>query len=550
MSRARWIILSLILLLVIAYVSYTWTNVLLDSLFAYRSPLKDTPPAPGQPLGQPLSSRVVLVIVDALREDTSRKPEVMPFLNQLRGQGAWAVMHSQPPSWSQPGWATIAIGAWPEINDAPTINVDYDKIWPWTQDNVFAMAKRAGLKTAVSGYNWWEKFIRPEWRDAGFFTPGEDDAADQEVMKAALPWLTSGNYQLVLIHLDQVDYAGHYEGGPRDPHWNAAATRADAMLKQIAGTLDFKKDTLIVVSDHGQIDRGGHGGQDPSVLLEPFVMVGAGVKPGQYPNMQMVDIAPTIAVLLGANIPASTEGRPLLETLGLDSARQVLIQNAWSAQQAPLASAYASAIGAPASPSESAQAAVAAARESRESKERLPRLVLGVAVFVVSLGGAGLLARKRHRDAKQLVVAAMLYVVLYNLIYAVIAGNTYSMSTVPTSGATAFVIEIAEFTLIALLPAWLGAMLISGAFRRKARGALHSAETTFAFAFVTIYFLYLPALWGFAINGASVTWRLPDQLTIFLHFTHLIQAMFVAALSIVLAGIAALIGWRANANRG
>jgi hypothetical protein len=49
--------------------------------------------------------------------------------------------------------------------------------------------------------------------------------------------------------------------------------------------------------------RGGHGGQDPITLIEPFVMVGAGVKPGEFADINMVDIAPTVAALLGANIP-------------------------------------------------------------------------------------------------------------------------------------------------------------------------------------------------------------------------------------------------------
>ena len=546
MPRVRWIIVSLVVLLSIAFASYTWTNAILDSMFAYRSPLKDSSPAPGAPLGQPLTSRIVLVIVDALRQDTSRRPDVMPFLGQLRGQGAWAVMHSQPPSWSQTGWTTIATGAWPEINDGPAINVGSDKIWPWTQDNIFAMAKRAGLKTAVSGYDWWERFIKPEWLNSGFFTHGEDDAADQGVMNAVLPWLTSGNDQLVLIHIDQVDYAGHHEGGPRDSRWNAAAARADAMLEQIAGALDLKKDTLIVVSDHGQIDRGGHGGQDPITLVEPFVMAGAGVKPGRYPDVQMVDIAPTMAALLGTNLAASGEGKPLLEMLTVDVARQTVIRAAWSAQQAALGSAYAFAIGAPPQPGESALAQITAARESRESKEQLPRLIIAAfTVLVVSLGGAGLLVRKCNRDAGRLVLAAILYVVLYNLIFAVIAGNTYSMSSVPISGATDFVVEIAEYTLVAVIIGWLAAMLLTGAFKR---GALFSAQATFGFAFVTIYLLYLPALWGLAVNGVVTTWRLPDLLAQFLHFTNLVQAMLVAVLSISLAGVAALIGWRLKAK--
>ena len=542
MSRARWILLSVIVLALIAYGSYRWTNALLDSMFAYRSPLRNSPPGPGAPLGQPLTLRVVLVVVDALREDTSRNSSVMPFLNQLRGQSAWAVMHSQPPSYSEPGWTTIATGAWPEINDSPPINLDYDQIWPWTQDSIFAAAKRAGLKTAVSGYDWWERFIKPEWRDAGFFTHGEDDAADQDVMQAARPWLVSGGYQLVLIHLDQVDYAGHYEGGPRNPRWNAAAARADSMLKQIAGALDFKQDTLIVLSDHGQIDRGGHGGQDPITLVEPFVMAGAGVKPGPYPDTQMVDVAPTIAVLLGANLPASSEGKPLTQMLNVDANRQAQIQSAWSVQQDSAASAYEKAIGAPTQAGATAEERIAAARHGRQTGADLVRLAIA---FVVLLAGIGVLIWKRSRDMTMLFFAAILYVILYNLIFAVITGNVYSMSTVPTSGATAFVIEIAEYTLIAVVITWLVAMLLTGAFKR---GALDSAQATFAFALITIYLLYLPALVGFAINGAQVTWHLPDPLAIFLHFTNLIQAMLVAVLCIVLASVAALLGWRLKAR--
>jgi hypothetical protein len=541
MFRARWMVLSVIALLSIAYGSFTWVNAIMDFLFAYRSPLAAAPPAPGAPLGQPQTSRVVLVIVDALREDTSRKPDVMPFLVQLRRQGAWAAMRSQPPSFSQPAWTTIATGAWPEINDAAPINVDTDKIWPWTQDHIFAAAKRAGFKTAVSGYDWWKEYIPPAQRDAGFFTPGEDDAADRDVVNAAMPWLTGGGYQLVLIHLDQVDYAGHHEGGPRDPRWNAAAARVDAQIKQIAGALDWSKDTLIVVSDHGQIDRGGHGGQDPVVLVEPFVMVGAGIKPGQYPDIQQVDLAPTMAVLLGTNIPESSEGKPLTQMLAVSADRQAQINAAWNTQQDVVASAYEKAIGAPRQAGATAQERIAAAQHGRQVGADLLRLVI---TLVVALAGAGILIWKRSRDVAMLFFAAILYTLVYNLIFAVVTGNVYSLSTVPTSGATGLTIEIAEFTLIAVILAWLAAMLVSGAFRR---GPLHAAQATYGFAFITIYLLLLPALLGFAVNGAVTTWRLPDFLLAFLHFTNLMQAMLVAALSIVLSGVAALIGWRMKA---
>src|SRR5512143_3810416 len=213
-SRSNlWIIVGSLLFILVAALAGTWAASAITSLFDYRSPLRDTPPAPAQPLGQPLTRRVVYVLIDALRDDTSLQANVMPYLNELRSRGASATMHSRPPSWSQTGYTVLLTGAWPSVSDGPAFNLDYADIPVFTQDNIFSAAHRAGLKTAVSGYNWFEKLIPQSDVTASFYTPGEDRAADRAVVDAALPWLKSGNYQFVLMHIDQVDYAGHHEGG-------------------------------------------------------------------------------------------------------------------------------------------------------------------------------------------------------------------------------------------------------------------------------------------------------------------------------------------------
>ncbi len=204
-----------------------WAARLMESLGAYRSPLHATAPESGGATGTPLARRVVIVLVDGLREDTARRAEVMPFLDELRRSGAWATMHSRPPSYSAPSYTTLFTGAWPDISDGPALNVDYEQIPAWTQDDLFSAAHRAGLRTAVSGYYWFERLIPQASVDVGFYTAGEDHAADRTVVDAALQWLRTGDAHLVLVHLDQVDYAGHHEGGPRDPRWDQAAGRVD-----------------------------------------------------------------------------------------------------------------------------------------------------------------------------------------------------------------------------------------------------------------------------------------------------------------------------------
>ena len=71
---------SIVVSLLIAALSYFWGTALMDSLYAFRSPLHDNPPQAGKSLGEPLTRRVVLVLIDALRYDTSTNAEVMPFL--------------------------------------------------------------------------------------------------------------------------------------------------------------------------------------------------------------------------------------------------------------------------------------------------------------------------------------------------------------------------------------------------------------------------------------------------------------------------------------
>jgi hypothetical protein len=257
--------------------------------------------------------------------------------------------------------------------------------------------------------------------------------------------------------------------------------------------------------------------------------------------MQMVDVAPTIATLLGTSIPASNEGEPLTSWLTVSNERNLQILSTLHKQQDALASAYEKAIGVPGQSNADIPAAflrIAVARDTREANERLSRIIVSIIIAVI---GLGVLIWKRSRDMAMLIVGAVVYVVAYNLIFAVITGNVYSMSTVPPTSATDFIIEIAEFTLVAVMLAWPAAMVLTGALRR---GALLAAQATYGFALITIYLLFLPVLLGFAINGATTTWRLPDPLLSFLHFTNLMQVVFVAVLSIVLSGVAALVGWR------
>lgn len=528
-----------------AVASIFWAASLMSSLFSYRSPLDSNPPSPGEGSGVRSTRRVVVILVDALRVDTAFDPSVMPALNGLMEKSAWATMLSQPPSYSQPGYATLLTGAWPDINDAPVVNVPYTDIPTFTQDDIFSAAHRAGLKTAISGYYWFEKLVPQASIDTSYYTDGEDRFADEQVVAQVLGWLETDTHQLLLAHIDQVDYAGHHEGGPRDSRWNLAAQRADVLIHQIVSRLDLSQDTLLIVSDHGQIDQGGHGGDEAVVLREPFLLVGAGVKPGSYGDIRMVDVAPTLAALLGANIPASSQGRVLVQMLDFIPQQVDDLNELSHAQQEQLVEVYARAIEQPVDLPEQPvlvdyQWALEAARSQRLNRERLPRAILA---FTLAIFPIGILYARRGREVTWLVGCSLLYALLFHISYVFFLGKTYSLSWITSAEGLVSALLIAIG--MAFGTSWLVFFFGLKIYRLT---SVSAAGKVLGLTLTSLYVTALPVLLHYAVYGVLVTWTLPHFRIAFLALLSMVQIAMLTLMGFVMVGITGLIAWIAGSR--
>jgi hypothetical protein len=546
MKSYRWVIISSIASLLIAGISYLWATTLMDSLYAYRSPFANQPLENKQPTAEPLARRVVTIVVDGLRVDTASQAEVMPFLNSLRAQGASATIHSRVPSYSAPSWSVQATGAWPDISDGPAMNpTSYENYIPWTQDTIYSSLHRAGLRSAIASHEYFNYLVPPQHFDAFAWTKHEDHAADLQNTAAAVEFIASDQFHYIYTHLLQLDYAGHYEGGPLDPRWNQAANRVDKLIEEISASLDLTRDTMLIYSDHGQIDQGGHGGQDAIVTIQPFIMVGANVRPGDYGDIQQVDIAPTTTFLLGANLPALSQGRPLTNMLTLSSAQLATIREALVSQQDNLFRAYAavnnSSVATPVLNADQDavtvyQSAIQEIKDDRLNRDRLLRFAWVAPLALLPLIAA---FRKRGRVLAWFILAALVYRLTFHLFYAVLNGGTYTLSTV--LGASNLITSIATYTILSYLVTWLLTMIVLRWFRLPRLQAVHQQ---IAFSAVILYFTALPALWSLAYNGALVGWTLPDIGSFFYGFLSILQMLFIAVITLPFMGLAALIAKR------
>lgn len=530
--------ISLVLVVILvasAALSLLWALHILDDLSTYRSPLQKTTPMPGKAPVAASSERLIYIIIDGLRVDASENVTAMPFLNELRAQSANAVMHSVAPTDSTPSYGVLLTGASPSLSDAPGFNVGYDAIWALTQDNIFSAASRAGLKTAASGYYWFEKLIPVANLHAGFFTPGEDEAADRDVVDAALPWLESGDYQLVLIHLDQVDYAGHHLGGGDSEGYRNSANIVDGLLTEIFKHVDLSADTVMILADHGHLDRGGHGGPEKVLTREPFVLLGAGVQPGAYGDVNMVDVVPTLAVLLGLNIPASTQGQVLTDMLDFSADEVAAIQKAEQSQRKCLVMAFETAtdkaldLG-----DEFSTAEMNHAIKAVQQSKIFGRVVVAL---VVILGGFYLVSSLRQHHSFKLMTGALLFAILFHLIYLLVEKRGYSLAWF--SSPEDFIITQVGTALACYAVVWLGLVFW---FKLNRMSKKEAVMYTLSSSLAVVVLLLLPILAHYIMNGYALWIALPEYWTMFAGLQALLQVLAVSVGGLLLTGVAALLG--------
>ena len=425
--------------------------VMAYSAFSYESDLNVVRPAvlqagntvaedAGPPAARGPARRVVWVLVDGLRLDASR---AMPNLNRLRAEGEDVSARSEFPTFSGPNFVAQASGIEPAASGVLSNGYPGEV----ALDSVFRRAKLAGLRTAMRATDGDSGVEKPygSWVDETTVGEPEDDlpAAD-----------------LVFLHFGFVDWAAHGSGSQSD-EYRADVARADAAIGRIARSLDPARDALVVTSDHGNLDQGGHGGTEREVRMIPIVVWGAGaVRRTQAGRGR--DVGPTIAGLLGIG--------PLTHATG----RSLIHGDAAAARQRQVARAVAHRSGVP----------------------RVDYVPLAIPVAVATL----LLIRGSRRPRFRRVLRAMPYALAFAVLIAASGTTSFSVS----NDSASFGLRLTTLCAVAAL-----AQLVFGGRTSLGSASLVASLAVLGTAMVaarqplapidgTLRFLPIPAITGLA----------------------------------------------------
>ena len=291
-----------------AYAAYTLANYSWGQVADYRSPYVGLKlPAAGK--AQPLIPRTVFVIVDGLTESMSRD---LDTVERLRSYGTDYVVTAGQPSLSYPNWTNLLSGAPAQISGVTT----NDYVGPVKVETLFQTAMRARVPVVFVGpedfqglydvkANTTASFMQP-WSETEYLSALYVDKAI-ELAKTRKP-------RLLVVHLPDIDEAGHRAGSSSDDY-QRTARKVDADLGRLVTALQDGSTVFVVAADHGHIATGGHGGWESIVTSVPAVFSGPGIAIGSGTASQS-DIAPTVALLSGLPVPRFAQGSPLRPVIG------------------------------------------------------------------------------------------------------------------------------------------------------------------------------------------------------------------------------------------
>ena len=279
--------------------------------------------------GQKHRRKVLLVGWDGVRDDTARRL-ALPALTELADAGCWWTTTlpdvDVAPTVTAVGWSTILTGVWPDDHGVLANEEELNRLHRYPEVLTTAFCERPALATygAASALIFGTTFgpgplfgpgVRTvDWVDRRHY-PGKFTETDPLIQEAAERQLREEDPDLAFVYLGETDQIAHDFG--TGVEYEGAIARQDDRLATLIDCLRSRENfadeewLVMVTTDHGHLDEGGHGGGSWQER-QSFVVAGVLEAEAEWAQeAENVDIAPTVLTHLGIPIPSHYRGKSL-----------------------------------------------------------------------------------------------------------------------------------------------------------------------------------------------------------------------------------------------
>jgi CTP:molybdopterin cytidylyltransferase MocA len=269
-----------------------------------------------EPVRPALADRVYVIVIDGANRERLRQASALgltPTIDRLtRGGTEYLDVQTAYPARTVVCFSSMLTGATPaehgmRSNFAPRLGVRVPSL--------FDVLRDSGKKGRLVGIaHLLDPFGEEDVRSVTSVQPTE--RIDHSLCAAAREVVEGEDPDLLVLQLLAADQLGHVRG-TRNPEYLQQLAETDRRIDELLAFLGDRLDgaTVILMADHGQgRGIGGHGHLDWGETPVPFVVWGAGAVPGAVGGepASVLDLARTLARLLGVEAPAGARGRALV----------------------------------------------------------------------------------------------------------------------------------------------------------------------------------------------------------------------------------------------
>jgi len=252
-----------------------------------------------------MNRKVILILADGMRPDSMNH---LPYVKELMNKSAYTMKAETTfPSVTLPCHFSLFLSVPTERHGIST-NLYMPPVRPI--NGLFEQLAAAKKSSAV--YYDWEQ-LRDLWQpgsvDYAVFSKGDYALNDEKHTTEAIEYIAGHSPDFVFLYLGYPDSAGHDHGWMTDEYMHSV----EFVWKQIERIMEKYKDeyTFTITADHGGHDR-RHGESIPEDMIIPLILRGPDFAPGELTGANIMDIAPTVANLVGAECAPEWEGKSLI----------------------------------------------------------------------------------------------------------------------------------------------------------------------------------------------------------------------------------------------
>lgn len=254
-------------------------------------------------------TKVVLFLVDGMRPNGLMQAHT-PVMDKLIHTGAYTLTaRSVMPTVTLPCHMSIFHSVLPERHGVTT-NTYTPQVRP--VPGLFEVIHQAELKAAV--FHSWDELrdiARPGSVHTLFYLKDSQDPdgpGDTALMDVTKTWFLTNDFDFAYVYLGFTDNVGHKYGWMSEQYLQAI-THADECIGRVLESLPTDT-AILVISDHGGHDQ-THGTDSPEDMTIPVILHYKEIKGHLRDDVSLLDIAPTIAKLLGLKVPKEWTGKAI-----------------------------------------------------------------------------------------------------------------------------------------------------------------------------------------------------------------------------------------------